>query len=65
LRFKTQFFINSGFFYALAIFLLSLLFGIGSGEYFYRERRLIGTALLGCGWLCGLWAWWLIAGRVL
>lgn len=45
---------------------LCLLVGFGicllGGEYFYRERRLIGAALFGCGWLLaalGLGLFWL------
>ncbi len=43
---------------AVALLLLGLLFGIWGGQNFYRERFLIGVALIGCGWLCG----WCVLG---
>jgi hypothetical protein len=56
LRFEGKFFVDYRFLLALALLLIGLLFGVLSGEYFYRERYLIGAALVGCGWLCGLFA---------
>jgi hypothetical protein len=43
---------------ALSLLLIGLLFGVWSGLYFYRQRYLIGAALVGCGWLCG----WCVLG---
>jgi hypothetical protein len=56
LRFKSEFLVNYRFFFAVTLGLLGLLFGVLSGKYFYRERYLVGAALIGCGWLCGLFA---------
>jgi len=68
LRFESEFFIDFRFLLALVILLIGLLLGIGSGLYFYRERYLIGAALIGCGWLCGLLVLgtnWLLPGAPL
>jgi hypothetical protein len=60
LRFERQFFVDYRFFFALTLGFVGLLFGVWGGEYFYRERGLVGAALVGCGWLCGWIAWGLI-----
>src|SRR6266550_5152626 len=61
LRFESQLFVNYRFLLAVALGLVGLLFGIWGGENFYRERYLVGATLVGCGWLCGLFAWgWLL-----
>jgi hypothetical protein len=57
LRFISQFFVNPGFFGPFLLLLLGLLFGAFGGENFYRERYFVGSALIGCGWLCGVGAW--------
>lgn len=45
--------------FPVPILLLGLGCGLWGGENFYRKRYFIGAALVGCGWLCGLAAWWL------
>ena len=62
LRFKGEFFVDDRFLFSFTILLVGLLLGALSGQYFYRERYLIGSALIGCGWCCGLIAWWLDFG---
>lgn len=62
LRLKGNLLINNFFFLPFALLLLGLFLGIWSGKYFYADRRLIGAALVGCGWLCGLLAWGISAG---
>ncbi len=42
---------------SLSLLLFGLLFGVLAGKYFCRERHLVGAALIGCGWLCGLIDW--------
>ena len=54
LRFESDLFINHRFLSSFMLLLLGLLFGIWSGKYFYRERFLVGAALVGIGWLCGM-----------
>jgi hypothetical protein len=65
LRFVGKFFINRRFLLAFPLLLVGPLFAVGAGEYFYRERALIGAALLGCGWLCAFCAWWIATGAPL
>jgi hypothetical protein len=52
LRFESELFVNFRFLLALMILLVGFLLGIWGWQYFYRERYLIGAALIGCGWLC-------------
>jgi hypothetical protein len=63
LRFESKFSIYFSLLPPVLLLVLGLGFGVLAGENFYRERRVIGAALLGCGWLCGLIAWGLTAGR--
>jgi hypothetical protein len=62
LSFDHQLSVVRSFLQPLAMLLFGLLFGVWAGEYFYRERRVIGSALLFCGWGCGLIAWGITAG---
>jgi hypothetical protein len=59
LRFGSKFSVYFRFFAPLSLYLVGFFFGIWSGEYFYRERNLIGATLFGCGGMCGLCAWWI------
>jgi hypothetical protein len=54
LRLESEFLVNYRFIPALVVLLVGLFFGVLSGQYFYRERYLVGAALVGCGWLCAL-----------
>jgi hypothetical protein len=49
LRFKSEFFVDFRFLLALAVLLFGLLLGVLGGEYFYRERYLVGAALMAAG----------------
>jgi hypothetical protein len=57
-RIEREPFINSRLFRFLGLGLLGIFLGGLSGQYFYRQRYLIGSALIGSGWLCILAAWW-------
>ena len=61
LRFEGEFSINLRFFCVLMLVPLSLFFCVWGGQYLYRQRRLIGAALIGCGGLYVLLAFWLTA----
>lgn len=62
LRLYRQLSVGLSFLPPFSLLLLGLLCGVGGGNYFYRKRYFIGTALIGCGWLCGLLAWGITAG---
>ena len=57
LRLESELPVNLRFFVLLGLLLFGLLLGGLAGNYFYRERYLVGAALIGCGWLCGLIVW--------
>jgi len=57
LRFESELFINLRFLVLLGFLLFGLFLGGLAGKYFYCERQLLGAALVGCGWLCGLIVW--------
>jgi hypothetical protein len=61
LRFESEFFVDYRFLFSCVLGLIGLFFGVWSGHHLHRERYLVGAALIGCGWLCGLFGW-LIAG---
>jgi len=62
---KGELLVDFRFLIPILLLLFGLLIGAWSGQYFYRERYLIGATLVSCGWLCGLCAWWIVARATL
>lgn len=61
LRFKSEFLVNKRFFIAFLFFLVGFGVSAWSGKHFYDKRYFLGASLIGCGWLCALCSWWVVA----